>query len=72
MRIKKRIKKISFVKKAVIDMYQFTVTYELPPMEGTLNVDINAKDEHESLYIVRNFLYRAAIVRGVKQKHYQI
>ncbi|HDR3524234.1 TPA: hypothetical protein QCX63_002482 [Bacillus pacificus] len=53
-------------------MYQFTVNYELPPIEGTLNVDINAKDEHEALYIVRNFLYRAAIVRGVKQKHYQI
>ncbi|AST05397.1 hypothetical protein BT10792_33940 (plasmid) [Bacillus thuringiensis] len=48
-------------------MYTFVVTYELPPMEGTLNVDINAKDEHEALYIVRNFLYRAAIVHGAKQ-----
>ncbi|WP_180230931.1 hypothetical protein [Bacillus wiedmannii] len=53
-------------------MYPFVVTYELPPMEGTLNVDINAKDEHEALYIVRNFLYRAAIVHGAKPKYYQI
>ncbi|MGH0578779.1 hypothetical protein [Bacillus pacificus] len=55
-----------------IDMHTFVVTYELPPMEGTLNVDINAKDEHEALYIVRNFLYRAAIVHGAKLKNYQI
>lgn len=60
------------VKRADIDMYTFVITYELPPMEGTLNVDINAKDEHEALYIVRNFLYRAAIVHGAKQKYYQI
>ncbi|HDR7795339.1 TPA: hypothetical protein QCY19_004010 [Bacillus luti] len=49
-------------------MYKFVVTYELPPVEGILDVDVNAKDEHEALYIVRNFLYRAAIVRGVKLK----
>ncbi|MHA2920783.1 hypothetical protein [Bacillus cereus] len=60
------------VKQADIDMYTFVVTYELPPMEGTLNIDINAKDEHEALYIVRNFLYRAAIVHGAKPKYYQI
>ncbi|HHX7185459.1 TPA: hypothetical protein ACVG9F_005207 [Bacillus paranthracis] len=53
-------------------MHTFVVTYELPPMEGTLNVDINAKDEYEALYIVRNFLYRAAIVHGAKPKCYQI
>lgn len=68
MRIKKRMKKISFVKKAVINMYPFVVTYELPPMEGTLTVDINAKDKHEALYIVRNFLTRAAIVHGAEPK----
>ncbi len=47
-------------------MYKFVVTYELPPVEGTLNVDINAKDRHEALYIVRNFLPRIAIVHGAK------
>lgn len=61
-----------YVKRVDIDMHTFVVTYELPPMEGTLNVDINAKDEHEALYIVRNFLYRAAIVHGAKLKNYQI
>ncbi|WP_179862998.1 MULTISPECIES: hypothetical protein [Bacillus] len=49
-------------------MYPFVVTYEIPPMIGKLDVDINAKDKHEALYIVRNFLPRAAIVCGAKPK----
>ncbi|MDZ5607052.1 hypothetical protein U2I54_08065 [Bacillus pseudomycoides] len=49
-------------------MYPFIVSYEIPPMHGTLNVDVNAKDEHEALYIVRNFLPRAAEVRDIKPK----
>ncbi|EMA6344858.1 hypothetical protein U3450_003914 [Bacillus cytotoxicus] len=49
-------------------MYLFVVTYEIPPMIGELNVDINAKDEHEALYLVRNFLPRAAVVRGAQPK----
>lgn len=61
-----------YVKRVDIEMHTFVVTYELPPMDGTLNVDINAKDEYEALYIVRNFLYRAAIVHGAKPKNYQI
>ncbi|MGH1093273.1 hypothetical protein [Bacillus thuringiensis] len=53
-------------------MHKFVVSYEIPPMQGTLNVDINAKDEDEALYIARNFLPRAAKVRGAKPKHYTI
>lgn len=71
-RIKKRIKKILIARKAVIDMYKFVITYEIPPMQGTLNVDINAKDADEALYIARNFLPRAATVRGAKPKYFQI
>ncbi|GAB6669683.1 hypothetical protein bcgnr5416_47420 [Bacillus cereus] len=50
-------------------MYKFVVTYELPPMDGELTVEINAKDKHEALYIVRNFLYHGAIVHDAKRKH---
>ncbi|MCP1285353.1 hypothetical protein NK358_27420 [Bacillus sp. S0635] len=53
-------------------MYKFVVTYELPPMDGELTVEINAKDEHEALYLVRCFLTRGAIVHDAKRKHYTI
>ncbi|MFY0127891.1 hypothetical protein [Bacillus cytotoxicus] len=51
-------------------MYLFVVTYEIPPMIGELNVDINAKDEHEALYLVRNFLPR--VIRSGVVKRYTI
>lgn len=49
-------------------MHTFVVTYEIPPMIGELDVDVDAKDKYEALYIVRNLLPRAARVRGVKPK----
>ncbi|MFI8709965.1 hypothetical protein ACIGHG_23635 [Bacillus sp. NPDC077411] len=49
-------------------MYPFIVYYEIPPMSGIMNVEINAKDEDEALYLVRNFLTRGAVVQGAARK----
>ncbi|EOO65497.1 hypothetical protein ACQVPJ_26315 [Bacillus mycoides] len=47
-------------------MYPFVVDYEIPPMQGVLSVDVNAKDEYEARYIVSSFLTPGAKIRKVR------
>ncbi|MGD6932050.1 MULTISPECIES: hypothetical protein [Bacillus cereus group] len=48
-------------------MYPFIIEYELPPMEGTLSVTENAKDEYEARYIVCSLLIPWAKIKSVRR-----
>ncbi|MGQ7108378.1 hypothetical protein ACUN13_29565 [Bacillus cereus group sp. Bce041] len=48
-------------------MYPFIIEYELPPMQGTLSVIENAKDEHEARYIACSLLIPVAKIKSVRR-----